>query len=82
MHNKDNMTIFLADYSPVVEACKCLEGMREMVQLRTKHLIAFHAIWWQFPIQNEEYCDCAESSDEDEEAECGRTSKQHHRLGY
>jgi hypothetical protein len=29
MHNKDNMTIFLADYSPVVEACKSLEGMRE-----------------------------------------------------
>ncbi len=52
MHNKDNMTIFLADYSPVVEACKSLEGMREMVQLRTKHLTAFHAIWWQISIQS------------------------------
>jgi hypothetical protein len=52
MHNKDNVTIFLAHYSPVVEVCKSLEGMREMVQLRTKHLTAFHAIWWQFPIQS------------------------------
>jgi hypothetical protein len=29
-----------------------LEGMREMVQLRRKHLTAFHAIWWQFSIQS------------------------------